>query len=136
MNRRENGSPAVLERSIVIRTARSLRDRVVAFTGTATGYARSSYIYQWLTKEPEPEVIVIDLRETRTVGPFIRLLDAGIERVGPYWNESRVKRGVDSLSRGTDHALQTRPGRVLVTLLEPPDPPESKSDTDEPEDSR
>jgi hypothetical protein len=36
---------------------------------------RNSYLYRWLTAEPEPEVIVIDLRETWTVGPIIAILD-------------------------------------------------------------
>ena len=34
-----------------------------------------SYLYRWLTAEPDPEVIVIDLRETVTVGPFVAMLD-------------------------------------------------------------
>jgi len=30
-----------------------------------------SYFYRWLTAEPNPDIIVIDLRETLTVGPLI-----------------------------------------------------------------
>lgn len=37
--------------------------------------ARGSFCYRWLTAEPEPEVIVIDLTETRTVAPFLRVVD-------------------------------------------------------------
>ena len=51
---------------------------------------RDSYLYRWLTAEPDPEVIVIDLRETWTVGPFIRLLDAVLDRVLPALEDSRV----------------------------------------------
>ncbi|TKX86573.1 hypothetical protein EXE43_07755 [Halorubrum sp. SS5] len=51
---------------------------------------RSSYLYRWLTAEPDPEVIVIDLRETWTVGPFIRLLDAILDRVVPAIEDSRI----------------------------------------------
>ena len=36
---------------------------------------RSSALYQWLTTEPDPNVIVIDLRETWTVGPIINGID-------------------------------------------------------------
>ena len=36
---------------------------------------RASYLYRWLTAEPDPDVIVIDLRETWTVGPVIAILD-------------------------------------------------------------
>ncbi|QUO47734.1 MULTISPECIES: hypothetical protein [Halorubrum] len=51
---------------------------------------RSSYLYRWLTAEPDPEVIVIDLRETWTVGPFIRLLDAILDRLLPALEDSRI----------------------------------------------
>ena len=40
-----------------------------------------SFIYRWLTAEPEPEVIVIDLRETWTVGPVIELIDRLLEEL-------------------------------------------------------
>ena len=36
---------------------------------------RHSALYRWLTAEPDPDVIVIDLRETWTVGPVIAILD-------------------------------------------------------------
>ncbi|WP_424014111.1 hypothetical protein ACOZ35_13825 [Halorubrum xinjiangense] len=51
---------------------------------------RSSYLYRWLTAEPDPEVIVIDLRETWTVGPVILLLDAILDRLLPALDDSRV----------------------------------------------
>jgi hypothetical protein len=47
----------------------------VAVADRLSAYVRGSYLYRWLTAEPEPEVIVIDLRETWTVGPFIAILD-------------------------------------------------------------
>ena len=45
---------------------------------TLSAYVRGSYLYRWLTAEPDPDVIVIDLRETWTVGPFIAILDRTI----------------------------------------------------------
>jgi hypothetical protein len=36
---------------------------------------RSSSFYGWLVTEPEPEIIVIDLRETRTIAPLIAVVD-------------------------------------------------------------
>jgi len=39
-------------------------------------------IRRWLTAEPEPDVIVIDLRETVTVGPIVLVLDRIVERLG------------------------------------------------------
>lgn len=38
-------------------------------------YVTSSFGYRWLTAEPDPNVIVIDLRETLAIGPFIAALD-------------------------------------------------------------
>ena len=35
----------------------------------------SSWLVRWLTAEPEPDVIVIDLREVRMVRPFVLALD-------------------------------------------------------------
>jgi hypothetical protein len=58
----------MLESSRLYRTTVAAADRLSA-------YVRGSYLYRWLTAEPEPEVIVIDLRETWTVGPFIAVLD-------------------------------------------------------------
>jgi hypothetical protein len=37
--------------------------------------ARKSWLYRWLTTEPKPDVIVIDLRETLTVGPILAILE-------------------------------------------------------------
>ena len=57
--------------------------------------SRNSLIYRWLTKEPEPEVIVIDLRETWSVGPFIRTIDRGQTILQPYYSRSRLKYTID-----------------------------------------
>ncbi|MFC7058390.1 hypothetical protein [Halovenus salina] len=43
----------------------------------------SSWLYRWLTAEPEPDVVVIDLRETLTVGPWLRLLQRTIVWILP-----------------------------------------------------
>lgn len=66
--------------------------RLVAQARSAGNWVRQSFLYQWLTKEPEPEVIVIDLRETRTVGPFIALIDRVGARLAPWWRESGCRR--------------------------------------------
>lgn len=44
-------------------------------TTRLSAFVRGSLLYRWLTAEPDPEVIVIDLRETWTVGPFLSILD-------------------------------------------------------------
>ncbi|MGM0718437.1 MAG: hypothetical protein ACQET5_14990 [Halobacteriota archaeon] len=66
----------MLESSRLYRTTMAVADRLSTLV-------RGSYLYRWLTAEPDPEVIVIDLRETWTVGPFIAILDrvfGGLER--------------------------------------------------------
>lgn len=94
-----------------------------------TAVARRSWLYRWLTAEPEPEVVVIDLRETYTVGPVLAVLDrclavlgppvrAWIRRVRPLWEESWIR------AMGTSVAgpIETsRTGRMLAAALEPPD---------------
>lgn len=37
---------------------------------------RASWLFGWLTEGPEPDVVVIDLRETVVVGPVISVLDS------------------------------------------------------------
>ncbi|GAA0275876.1 hypothetical protein [Halobacterium noricense] len=104
-----------------------------ATTERLTRVVQGSFLYRWLTAEPDPEVIVIDLRETYTVGPFIAILDRVVETLVPYYRQSLLKRGVDGLAAHAARAADTRPGRLLVALFEPPEPPEGR---DEPRDDR
>jgi hypothetical protein len=82
-----------------------------------------SALYRWLTAEPEPEVIVIDLRETWTVGPLLRVLDRMISWMLPYWRTSRLSAGVDTVVELTERAAETRYGQAIASVLAPPDPP-------------
>ncbi|MFB6222875.1 MAG: hypothetical protein ABEH86_04270, partial [Haloarcula sp.] len=61
----------------------------ISVSSRVTTLIKESYCYRWLTKEPDPEVIVIDLRETHTVGPFIALLDRIIPAIERAWQHSR-----------------------------------------------
>jgi len=121
---REESRERVTDGSAVLATVRDLGDRV----GTAV---RNSYLYRWLTKEPEPEVIVIDLRETWTVGPILALLDRFVEWIAPYWRESTPKRALDELVVLGERAAETRAGQLLGKLLAPPEPPESEQNVEE-----
>ena len=47
-----------------------------------SAWIRGSWLYRWLTAEPEPDVIVIDLRETRIVGPILQVLDWLVSGLG------------------------------------------------------
>jgi|AntRauMinimDraft_4_1070384.scaffolds.fasta_scaffold00423_7 hypothetical protein len=96
---------------------------------TTTTFVRESYLYQWLTAEPDPEVVVIDLAETRTVGPFIAVLDRIIETLTPIYRESRLADGINALAAFLEWAADTRIGRVLAALFEPPEPPAENTNT-------
>jgi hypothetical protein len=98
-----------------------------------TRVVQGSFLYRWLTADPDPEVIVIDLRETYTVGPFIAILDRIVETFVPYYRQSLLKRGLDALAVLAARAADTRPGRLLVALFEPPEPP---AERDEPNNDR
>jgi hypothetical protein len=112
----ERSRDGVAAGSVVSGLVRTVRDRIVST-------ARASTLYQWLTTEPDPAVIVIDLRETRTVGPILALLDRLIEWATPYWRQSRLHDGVIALERAGERVAATRAGQLLARLLVPPDPP-------------
>jgi len=65
--------------SIVVDLLQQAKHRLLSTTERSTAVVQTvvagSFIYQWLTAEPDPEVIVIDLRETWTVGPIIDSID-------------------------------------------------------------
>ncbi|MBX0287831.1 hypothetical protein [Haloarcula salinisoli] len=95
----------------------TLVDAAKRLTSRMETIVRNSYCYRWLTTEPDPEVIVIDLRETRTIGPFVRLLEWGIDPIEQAWMRSRLA----SVTAGLGPALlNSRTGRLLGALLEPP----------------
>ncbi|ELZ26373.1 hypothetical protein [Natrinema limicola] len=107
-----------LERSTTVRFLTSLPDRIEAaleesqlrdFGDTITSYVRASFCYQWLTAEPDPDVIVIDLRETYTVGPFIRLLDAVIDELETGYTNSQAESTISKITT----AIQAQPIRLL-----------------------
>ena len=85
---------------------------------------RNSFLYRWLTNEPEPGVIVVDLRATYTVGPIIEILDRLVDALAPLWRTSTLKRATDALVALGEAAADTKTGRTIAKLLEPPEPPE------------
>jgi len=79
------------------RLERSLEGSAAARTARAAGrrlrrLVVASFLYRWLTAEPDPDVIVIDLRETRTVGPVLALLDRLLEGLAAAARGSRAVR--------------------------------------------
>lgn len=75
-------------------------------------YVEGSWLYRWLTKEPDPDVIVIDLRETLTVGPWLAAIDRGMRWLLPAAASSIL---YTASHRG--HALVTARPVQLVSLL-------------------
>lgn len=89
----------------------------------------------WLTAEPEPEVIVIDLRETYTIGPLIAALDRVTrvltppirETLLPLWRRTRTRAVLAWL---VWVVAASRTGQLLLAALEPPDV-ETREDKDQ-----
>jgi hypothetical protein len=92
---------------------------------TLARWLRRSFLYRWLTKEPEPDVIVIDLRETYAVGPFVALFDRLAPILGRTWRGSHAHRLLEALRTTSKRTWITdsRIVRLLAAALEPPEPP-------------
>lgn len=124
--------PNSLRRSVFVRSVQAFgrsaeHSRLNAATERLADVARSSFLYRWLTSEPDPDIVVIDLRETWTVGPFVTVLDRIGNWIGQYW------RGATSrtlLERGADVAEQSVALKTLAAVLEPPEPPADEADRD------
>ena len=93
---------------------------------TLTRWIRRSFLYRWLTKEPDPDVIVIDLRDTYTVGPFVALLDRLAPTIERTWRGSFVHRVADRFTIDPNRELiaDSKTLRLLVAALEPPELPD------------
>jgi len=59
---------------------------------TLARWTHRSVLYRWLTAEPDPDVIVIDLRATYTVGPVIEALDTVLTAIEPAYRASQLRR--------------------------------------------
>ena len=114
--------PAFVEQSRVYRAIQSLFDalhrgaettRLKTIGRSLSHYTRDSWLYRWLTKEPEPDVIVIDLRDTWTVAPFIAILDWLIELLAVAYQDSRLEHVIAAVHR----RLFRSPVRFLSVLL-------------------
>jgi len=99
---------AAIDNSVFVTRLRQLSTRVEATAQTSRTVFTNSRLYRWFTAEPEPDVIVIDLRETVTIGPMLRLLDQFGAWVRPVIAHSRVGRS----SRRLRQALRARPIQV------------------------
>lgn len=136
MSDRDRASAGVLDGSAVVSTLRAARDgSTLLRTGSvlgdrlAAGSDRSRVFtsvggagdrlarwsrHSWLFGPPaEPEVVVVDLRETYTVGPLLAVLDRTVAWAAPRWRGSAPARTLD---RAGD-AVADAPVRTLSWVL-------------------
>jgi hypothetical protein len=116
-----------LASSTVTRWFRGVADQTVTIARTSRLGAtirwgeratRASWIYRWLTAEPEPDVVVIDLRETVVVGPILALLDLFLAPLARNWRSARTGTVADRLSeRFVDRPVQVVSLVTLVALF-------------------
>ncbi|PSP81826.1 hypothetical protein BRC78_09000 [Halobacteriales archaeon QH_8_68_33] len=77
-----------------------------------------SWLYRWLTAEPEADVVVIDLRETMFVGPVLAALDRVVGPGARHWRDSATGRAVTHLSeRFVARPIRTTGVAVLVAAI-------------------
>ncbi|ADD03761.1 uncharacterized protein Nmag_0169 [Natrialba magadii ATCC 43099] len=114
-NSRLGDAGAALSRAESRATEIARQSRLASIAGTWKHYVEQSYCYRWLTAEPDPDVIVIDLRETWTVGPVIRLLDWVIERLEVALESS----GIAARGRQLGAAVRDQPIRLASLVLLP-----------------
>jgi hypothetical protein len=96
--------------------------RLATTAGWTERAVRASWLYRWLTAEPEPDVVVIDLRETVVVGPVLSLLDRLLGPLVRHGTRARVGTVLTRLSeRFAAHpvagASTVALAAVLATLL-------------------
>lgn len=103
----------------------TVRTQVTPHLLAARAWILYSRSYRWLTTEPEPDVIVIDLRDTYTVGPLIAALDRVLEALTPAF-------GASTLARIARAVAQSRIGTAFRSMCEPPvDDAEGETDSRE-----
>jgi len=76
-------------------------------------WIRGSWLYRWLTSEPDPDVVVIDLRETWTVGPLIAVLELIFGPLERFWPDS----GVRTLTAQTANQVRSAPIRLFGQVV-------------------
>jgi hypothetical protein len=107
-------------------TSSHAADRGEQIITTLGQWIRGAWGYRWLTAEPEPDVIVIDLRDTVVFGPILQVLglinpqDSHVMRtVGTHYQQIAV---VLRDARLWTELRENRIIGVIVALLEHPEP--------------
>lgn len=100
------------------RLGRAVADSLLVGTtrrveATLARWVRGSRIVRWFLAEPDPEVIVVDLRETYTVGPLLRVLD----RVVATGSRLGERTGVTAVAARATDRVESEPLRVVGFVL-------------------
>jgi len=75
--------------------------------------ARASWLHRRLTAEPEPDVVVVDLRETLIVGPPLALLDRLLDPAVRNWHHADSRTTLERL----EAVVRARPIVVLSLVI-------------------
>ena len=94
--------------STVLGTAASASG-LAGFARMLGRWSRASFLWRWLTAEPDPDVIVIDLRESYTLRPILVVFDRISGTFARAWGTA----GLKPLVRTTEAHLQRHPIRTL-----------------------
>lgn len=91
-------------------------------SGTFVRWGRHSTLYRWFTEKSEPNLVIVDLRETWIIGSFIALLDKLSPVFERTWHESYVRRLIEKLRTTLcrEWVGRSRTIRLLRAALEPP----------------
>lgn len=98
---------------------RSVRHSRLAAVGRRIETAiQHSWIVRWLTREPDPDVVVIDLAETRTIGPILRVLDRVAGALASPAESSGLRRTGERLTATVErHAVPAASGALLGLVV-------------------
>ena len=75
--------------------------------------AANSFIYRWLTAEPDPDVIVIDLRKTWSIGPLIAGINRTVTELTPGVSNSTIT----ALGERIGSVGQRRPIKIVSLFV-------------------
>lgn len=79
-------------------------------------WIRNARLYRWLTADPEPNVITVDLRDSRALAPLLFLLDRTLAVLVPAVINARTRRLAATLTRWFVAAPLHRLGVGTVSL--------------------
>ena len=94
--------------------SRALEHSRLRESGRVLGqWIRGSWLYRWLTSEPDSDDVMIDLRETQTVRPTLGILEWIFGPVERSWPSS----GVRTLTAQTADQFRRAPIRLLGQVV-------------------